>query len=59
MGSLAEEGGDLLLPRGGVSGGAKTGEGLCSGDKGVVSVETSSRTSSIIPMLKHIIELRT
>lgn len=58
VGGLTKEGGDLLLSRGGIPGGAEAREGLSGGDKGVVSVETSSGTSTVVPMLKHIIELR-
>ena len=57
MGSLAEEGCDLLLPCGKVSGVPETREKLSGGDEGVVSEEPSSRTSIIVHVLKHCIEL--
>ena len=58
VGSLTKEGSDFFLPCGGVSGGAEARERLSGIDKGIISVETSSGTSIIISMFKHVIELR-
>ena len=58
MGSLTKEGRELFLPCGSVSIVAEAREIFCGADKGIISVETSSGTSGIVPMFKHVIELR-
>ena len=57
VGSLAEEGCYLLVPRGKVSGVPETRERLSRGDEGVVSEETNSMTTIVVRVIKHFIEL--